>query len=44
MIAKQPLYLVGTDTASIVLDARVPIILTSRADSPMSRLSLSKQG
>ncbi|TAL88632.1 MAG: bifunctional enoyl-CoA hydratase/phosphate acetyltransferase [Candidimonas sp.] len=38
MIAKQLEYLAGADAAGIVLGARVPIILTSRADSPQSRL------
>ena len=39
MMAKQLIYLAGADAAGIVLGARVPIILTSRADSPMSRLA-----
>ena len=39
MIAKQLIYLAGADAAGIVLGARVPIILTSRADSEMSRLA-----
>ncbi len=33
MMAKQLIYLAGADAAGIVLGARVPIILTSRADS-----------
>ena len=37
MIAKQLIYLAGADAAGIVLGARVPIILTSRSDSKMSR-------
>ncbi|WP_099827114.1 bifunctional enoyl-CoA hydratase/phosphate acetyltransferase [Oceaniglobus indicus] len=39
MIAKQLIYLAGADAAGIVLGARVPIILTSRADSRVSRLA-----
>ena len=39
MIAKQLIYLAGADAAGIVLGARVPIILTSRADSATSRLA-----
>ena len=39
MIAKQLLYLAGADNAGIVLGARVPIVLTSRADSIRSRLA-----
>lgn len=39
MIAKQLIYLAGADAAGIVLGARVPIILTSRADGPVSRLA-----
>jgi acyl dehydratase len=39
MIAKQLIYLAGADAAGIVLGARVPIILTSRADSSVSRLA-----
>ncbi|MEO3475832.1 bifunctional enoyl-CoA hydratase/phosphate acetyltransferase [Roseomonas sp. CAU 1739] len=39
MIAKQLSYLAGADSAGIVLGARVPIILTSRADSVQSRLA-----
>ena len=39
MIAKQLIYLAGADSAGIVLGARVPIVLTSRADGLMSRLA-----
>ena len=39
MMAKQLIYLAGADAAGIVLGARVPIILTSRADSAKSRLA-----
>ena len=42
MIAKQLSYLAGADSAGIVLGARVPIILTSRADSVTSRLASSR--
>jgi phosphate acetyltransferase len=38
MIAKQLEYLGGAELAGIVLGARVPIILTSRADSAKTRL------
>ncbi len=39
MLAKQLTYLADADAAGIVLGARVPIILTSRADSPKARLA-----
>lgn len=39
MLAKQLAYLVDADAAGIVLGARVPIVLTSRADSPKARLA-----
>jgi phosphate acetyltransferase len=39
MLAKQLTFLVGADAAGIVLGARVPIILTSRADSVRARLA-----
>ena len=39
MLAKQLIYLAGADAAGIVLGASVPIILTSRADSAVSRLA-----
>jgi len=39
MLAKQLVYLAGADAAGLVLGARAPIILTSRADSPMARLA-----
>jgi len=37
MIAKQLIYLAGADAAGIVLGARVPIMLTSRADDVLAR-------
>jgi phosphate acetyltransferase len=37
MLAKSLVYLAGADAAGIVLGARVPIVLTSRADSLMAR-------
>jgi phosphate acetyltransferase len=37
MLAKSLSFLAGADAAGIVLGARVPIILTSRADSSMTR-------
>ncbi len=39
MLAKQLSYLGRADSAGIVLGARVPIILTSRADSAEARLA-----
>ena len=39
MIAKQLTYLAGADSAGIVLGARVPIALTSRADNVRTRLA-----
>jgi phosphate acetyltransferase len=39
MIAKQLTYLAGADSAGIVLGARVPIALTSRADPVRTRLA-----
>ena len=39
MLAKQLTYLGRADSAGIVLGARVPIILTSRADSAEARLA-----
>lgn len=41
MLAKSLIFLSGADSAGIVLGARVPIILTSRADSVESRLASS---
>jgi phosphate acetyltransferase len=38
MLAKQLQYLAGADAAGIVLGARVPIVLTSRADNARTRL------
>lgn len=39
MLAKSLSFLAGADSAGVVLGARVPIILTSRADSLMARLA-----
>ncbi|MGE5322887.1 MAG: phosphate acyltransferase, partial [Actinomycetota bacterium] len=39
MLAKSLSFLANADAAGIVLGARVPIILTSRADSVMARLA-----
>ncbi len=39
MLAKELTFLSGADAAGIVLGARVPIILTSRADSERTRLA-----
>jgi len=37
MLAKSLSFLAGADAAGIVLGTRVPVILTSRADSPITR-------
>ena len=39
MLAKQLTYLAGADAAGIVLGARVPIVLTIRADNVRARLA-----
>jgi phosphate butyryltransferase len=39
MLAKQLAYISHAEGAGLVLGAKVPIILNSRADSPMSRLA-----
>jgi phosphate acetyltransferase/phosphate butyryltransferase len=39
MLAKQLAYLGGAASAGIVVGARVPIVLTSRADSRESRIA-----
>jgi phosphate acetyltransferase/phosphate butyryltransferase len=39
MLAKQLEYLAGAQTSGIVLGARVPIVLTSRADNPLARMA-----
>lgn len=39
MLAKQLQYLVDADAAGVVLGARVPIVLTSRAETPKARLA-----
>ncbi len=39
LLAKQLTFLAGADTAGIVMGARVPIILTSRADSSRTRVA-----
>lgn len=39
MLAKSLSFLAGADAAGIVLGARVPIVLTSRADSTVTRLA-----
>jgi phosphate acetyltransferase len=39
MLAKSLSFLAGADAAGIVLGARVPIILTSRADAVLTRLA-----
>lgn len=39
MLAKNLIFLANADAAGIVLGARVPIILTSRADSVMTRMA-----
>ncbi len=39
MLAKNLVYFAKADSAGIVLGARVPIVLTSRADSPRARMA-----
>ena len=39
MLAKNLIFLAKADAAGIVLGARVPVILTSRADSVRARLA-----
>jgi phosphotransacetylase len=39
MLAKQLIFLAGADAAGVVLGARVPIVLTSRADSKEARIA-----
>jgi phosphotransacetylase len=39
MLAKQLIFLANADSAGVVLGAKVPIILTSRADSVRSRIA-----
>ncbi len=39
MLAKQLSYLAGAESAGIVMGARVPVVLTSRADSVRTRLA-----
>lgn len=39
MLAKELIYLAGAEAAGLVLGARVPIILTSRADNELARLA-----
>jgi phosphate acetyltransferase len=41
MLAKQLEYLAGASGSGLVLGARVPIALTSRADGPMNRVASS---
>jgi len=39
MLVKQMTFMGGADAAGIVLGARVPIVLTSRADNTRTRLA-----
>jgi phosphate acetyltransferase len=39
MLAKQLSFLANADSAGLVLGARVPVVLTSRADSVHARLA-----
>ena len=39
ILYKSMVYLAGAECAGVVLGARVPVILTSRADSPFSRVA-----
>jgi phosphate acetyltransferase len=38
MLAKQLQYVAGADSAGVVLGARVPVVLTSRADNVRMRI------
>jgi phosphate acetyltransferase len=44
MLAKNLIFMTGADAAGIVLGARVPVILTSRADSVQARLASAAVG
>jgi phosphotransacetylase/acyl dehydratase len=39
MLAKQLTFLAGAEAAGVVLGAKVPVVLSSRADSPRTRLA-----
>jgi phosphotransacetylase len=39
MLARQLTFLAGADAAGVVVGARVPIVLTSRADSQRTRVA-----
>jgi phosphate acetyltransferase len=39
MLAKQLTFMAGAEAAGILLGARAPIVLTSRADSAQTRLA-----
>lgn len=39
MLAKELSFLAGADAAGVVMGARVPIVLTSRADTPRARIA-----
>jgi phosphotransacetylase len=39
MLVKQLTFMAGADAAGVVLGARVPVVLTSRADTPLARVS-----
>jgi phosphotransacetylase len=39
MLVKQLTFLAGADAAGMVLGARCPVVLTSRADNPMARVA-----
>jgi phosphotransacetylase len=44
MLVKQLVYLAGADAAGLVLGARAPVALTSRADSPQARAASCAAG
>ena len=44
MLAKQLSFLANADSAGLVLGARVPVVLTSRADSVRARLASAARG
>lgn len=44
MLAKSLIFMAGADSAGLVLGARVPVLLTSRADSVQARLASAAVG
>jgi phosphate acetyltransferase len=44
MLAKNLIFMAGADSAGIVMGAKVPVLLTSRADSVQARLASAAVG